>query len=98
MTYIPQSICWIESNIPETHNGFIVDDYRASGVIKGIIWVVKTIVVFICDNISELDTIFILIAMLGIFVIMAGFRKAGTKMTSGSIFGYIICKVVSELA
>lgn len=98
ITYIPQTVCWIKSNIPETHNGFIVDDHYTPAIVKGVVWVVKTIIVFICDNISQLDEVFILIAIIGVYLMMAGFRKWGNRLTVGSIWTYIACKVVADIA
>lgn len=104
ITYIPQTLAFIESNLPVVENGHIIaETAKSTPVIITLIcdcvtWLVKNVVVLICDYGTELDPVFALVAILGIFCIMAGFRKIGTKMTSTSFFGYIVCKVVSEIA
>lgn len=110
LTYIPPALASASNlipngNLPVIKDGFIIDDpHYAEGMsifgqwlVDGFIFVGKSIIGFIVTNGVELDQVFVVVAICGIFVIMAGFRKLGTKLTSGSILGYIACKVVSEV-
>lgn len=109
LTYIPNAIrvasetvpdVMPKGNLPIIKDGFIVADPHyvdgASKFLDGAVFVGKKILKFIADNGVNFDQVFVVVAICGIFVIMAGFRKLGTKLTSGSIVGYIVCKVVSE--
>lgn len=60
----------------------------------GVIWVFKKVIGFVGACGTDLDGLFIVVAIVGVFLIMAGFKNVGTKLTSGSILGYIVCKVV----
>jgi len=110
LTYIPTALTSAselmpKGNLPVVENGFVVNDpHYAEGmsafgqwVIDGFVFVGKSIITFIATNGVDLDQAFVVVAVCGIFIIMAGFRKLGTKLTSGSILGYIACKVVSEV-
>lgn len=98
INYIPKTVAFIESNLPIVENGHIIGDTveRTPLIIDGIVWVLKKVGGFIAEQGTQLDPIFSLICIIGIFIIMAGFKKLGTKITSASILGYIACKVVSE--
>lgn len=95
ISYIPPTLSSIGQKMLENGNVANSPLYKGdSAVIETIINTFKSVILFIATNCNDLDNIFILIAMLGVFFIMFGFRKVGTKMTSGSIFGYLACKVV----
>ena len=66
-------------------------------ILDGVATTSKAVIKWVSKNGVSIDGIFVVVAICGIFVVMTGFRKVGTKMTSGSIVGYIICKVVSEV-
>ena len=51
----------------------------------------KGITIFICN----FDGAFIIVAIVGIYLIMAGSKKLGTKLTSGAFILYLICKVIA---
>lgn len=95
-----ESTTLINGNLPIVENGFIVGETvpQKSAVIEwliaGVAWIGKNVIAFLA---TDGETVFILIAILGIFCMMGGFKKLGTKMTSGSILGYIICKVVTDV-
>lgn len=61
---------------------------------NGVVWVFKKVIGFIGSCGTELDGLFIVVAIIGVFLIMAGFKNLGTKFTSGSILGYVVCRVV----
>ena len=65
--------------------------------LDGVITVVKSIISFIAEQGTSLDPVFSIVAIIGVFLIMADFRGIGTKLTSASIFGYLTCKVVDLL-
>ena len=105
LTYIPNAVqvaseTMPKGNLPIIKDGFIVADPHyidgGSRFLDGAIFVGKKLLKFIADNGVDFDQVFVVVAICGVFVIMAGFRKLGTKLTSGSIVGYIVCKVVSE--
>lgn len=102
ITYTPM-ISAIKSNLPIVENGHIIKDTIDSTpllltwIVDGVVWIAKNIVVIICDYGTELDTVFGTIMVLGVFCIMMGFRKLGTKLSSGAFWTYVVCKVVSEL-
>lgn len=45
-------------------------------------------------GIVELTSVFVVVAIIGIFITMAGYRKLGTKMSSLSFLLYILLRVV----
>lgn len=95
ISYIPPTLGSIGQKMLENGNVANSPLYQGdSAVLSSIMKAIKTTILFIATNCNDLDNIFILIAILGVFCIMFGFRKLGTKMTSGSIFGYLACKVV----
>ena len=105
VAYIPSALSGLpKGNLPVVEDGFIISDphYADKGgetgkwLINGAVYVGKSVIKWIADNGVNLDQIFVVVAICGGFIIMAGFKKLGTKLTSGSIVGYIACKVVSE--
>lgn len=66
----------------------------SNAFIDGVIFVFKSIASFLGSFGTELEPIFVVVAIIGVFLIMADFRKIGTKLTSGSILGYLACRVV----
>lgn len=105
LTYLPPMLQEIpqalpKGNLPIVEKGFIVSDpHYENGfgiLVDGIIYLGKKALKFIATNGADFDQVFAIVAICGVFFIMAGFKKLGTKLTSGSIVGYTICKVVSE--
>lgn len=45
-------------------------------------------------GLDQFHDLFVLIALIGVYLIFAGNKKLGTKFTSGSILSYIILKAV----
>lgn len=43
---------------------------------------------------SEVEPIFIIVTMIGMFFVMFGLKSLGTKLTSISILGYLIARMV----
>lgn len=95
-----ESTTLINGNLPIIEDGFIVGEATPqSGMIlewfvSGVVWISKNVFGFL---VTQGDSLFVLVAICGIFCMMAGYKKLGTKMTSGSILGYIVCKVVSSV-
>lgn len=49
-------------------------------------------------SLSGMDNVFILVGLVGCIIIITGRKELGTKLTSGSIIGYIVCKGVEAYA
>lgn len=49
-------------------------------------------------TLSGMDNVFILVGLAGSMLIITGRKELGTKLTSGSIIGYIVCKGVVAYA
>lgn len=64
----------------------------------GFIWVLKQMGIGGAVIVSELDYIFLLGAIVGVYLIMAGNKRLGTKFTSLSILSYLIARVVLDSA
>ncbi len=52
----------------------------------------------LAKQLSGLDDVFVLIGLVGCIIIIIGKKELGTKLTSGSILGYIVCKGVEAYA
>lgn len=57
--------------------------------------VVGTGALALIKELAGCSTIFAIVATLGCFVIMSGRNELGTKITSGSIITFIVCKVMA---
>lgn len=68
-----------------------------SWLVDGLVYLGKAILGFIATSGETLEPIFVVVAICGFFLIMAGFNKWGYKLTSGSILGFIGCKVCGAL-
>lgn len=66
-------------------------------LVDGLLYLGKAILGFIGTSGEALEPIFVVIAICGFFLIMAGFDKWGYKLTSGSVVGFIGCKVLSAV-
>lgn len=62
---------------------------------EGLIIIGKAAVVCI-KELAGYPDVFVLVAVAGMIVVITGRKELGTKITSGSMLGYIICKVVAE--
>lgn len=74
--------------------GELIDKSFLQQLVEGILWAGGKVLHFVATCGTELDSIFIVVAIVGFFFIMADCKKLGCKLTSGSIIGYLICKVV----
>lgn len=63
-------------------------------LLDGLIWVGKQLFLALAYLAESGEMIFVLVAICGFFLIMAGFKGFGNKMISGSILTYFLCKVV----
>lgn len=86
-------------NLPVIQNGKIIKETYANGslFVSGIMWIGKGILKCIVYLGKEAYPLFVIIGVCGFFVVMAGNKKIGLKVTSGSILGYTFCKIVGEL-
>mgnify|MGYP001305456714 CR=1 FL=1 len=62
-------------------------------IIDGVVYLFKSSIAFIGKYGTTLEPIFVVIAICGFFLIMAGCDKWGSKLASGSVVGFILCKV-----
>lgn len=60
-------------------------------ILDGILNYIST---FLSSGVIELTPVFILIAMIGVLISMAGFRKTGVKVSSLSFLIYILLRAV----
>ena len=58
-------------------------------------WLITIGVKGIAAFMINFDGAFIIVAIVGIYLIMAGSKKLGTKLTSGAFILYLICKVIA---
>ena len=79
---------WICGKVVDAIKWLLTEGVKAIGV--GAITLAK--------QLSSLDDVFVLIGLVGCMVIIIGKKELGTKLTSGSILGYIICKGVEAYA
>lgn len=70
---------------------------NSNWLVDGLLYLGKAILGFIGTSGEALEPIFVVIAICGFFLIMAGFDKWGYKLTSGSVVGFIGCKVLSAV-
>lgn len=49
---------------------------------------------FLSGGVTELTPVFVVAAIIGVFVTMAGYKKLGTKMSSLSFLLYLLLRVV----
>lgn len=72
--------------------------WTAEKIGEGILWVLKIVGKGIAKGLIAViqgsDAIFIIVAMVGVYFIMSGNRKLGTKLTSGSFLTYVLAKAV----
>lgn len=62
-------------------------------LLDGIMYAGKSIFKFITEQGATLEPVFIVVAICGFFLIMAGADVVGKKIVSGSVISYIVCKV-----
>ena len=86
-------------NLPVVKNGKIIKDTYDNGnlFVSGMTWIGKGILKCIVYLGKEAYPVFVVIGVCGFFIVMAGHKKIGLKVTSGSILSYAFCKVVGEL-
>ncbi|KJS81659.1 MAG: hypothetical protein JM58_16425 [Peptococcaceae bacterium BICA1-8] len=65
-------------------------------IFQGLSWIIDKISNGLGFAIKDLDGVLIIIAIIGVYFIMAGNKKLGTKITSGSIIVYAILRAVIE--
>lgn len=61
---------------------------------KGFVWVLGGTAKGIGITATELEPVFIVVAMIGAFFIIFGEKRWGTKLTSISIFAYVLVRVI----
>lgn len=77
----------------EIHKGTVGKSF----IVDGVVYLFKSSVAFMGKYGTTLEPIFVIVAICGFFLIMAGCDKWGSKLTSGSVVGFILLKVC-ELA
>lgn len=85
---IEKGIGWIFGKVGDAIKWLLTEGVKAMGL--GAIALAK--------RLSGLDDVFVLIGLVGCIVIIIGKKELGTKLTSGSIIGYIVCKGVETYA
>lgn len=68
-----------------------------SWLLDGVIYAGKEIIKFIGNSGATLEPIFVIVAIGGFFIVMAGYHKLGNKVVGGSILGYMLCKVCDAI-
>lgn len=68
-----------------------------SWLLDGILYLGKSFIGFIGTAGSTLEPIFVVVAICGFFLVMAGFDIMGKKLVGGSIVGYVACKVCEAI-
>lgn len=91
---------WLESVAKKAvENGEIINDrwssYEggANDILDILTWIAKGTVTAIGFIGEYGDPIFLVVAICGFFLIMAGFKSMGNKFVGGSVLGYLLCKV-----
>ena len=86
-------------NLPIVENGKVIKEtYENGNVVIDIVgWIGTKILKLIIYLGKEAYPVFVIIGICGFFIVMAGNKRLGLKITSGSIVTYSICKVVSEV-
>lgn len=86
-------------NLPIVENGKIIKDTYDNGnlFIDGLVWIGTGILKVVVYLGKEAYPVFVIVGICGFFIVMAGHKKLGLKITSGSVMGYAFCKVVGEL-
>lgn len=84
-------------NGAETESAIIDKINNSNWLVDGILVLGKHILRFIGNSGMTLEPIFVVVAIIGFFLIMGGFDKWGYKLTSGSIIGFIGCKLVGAI-
>lgn len=64
-----------------------------SWLVDGILYLGKSIIGFLATAGTSLEPVFVIVAICGFFLVMAGFDVMGKKLVGGSILGYVVCKV-----
>lgn len=98
--YIPVATSSVINNMLE--NGNITNSPinqipDSSWLVDGLLYLGKAILGFIGTSGEALEPIFVVVAICGFFLIMAGFDKWGYKLTSGSVIGFISCKILGAV-
>lgn len=62
-------------------------------------WLIERLGQFVGEGIgytaTQLEPVFVIIAMLGVFLMLFGAKKLGTKLTSVSILIYTLTRIIS---
>lgn len=101
ITYIPATIVSTAETFLE--NGNVVNSSIGQAgtnnnwIVNGVIYLGKSLLGFLATSGETLEPIFVVVAICGFFLIMAGFDKWGYKLTSGSIVGFIGCKICGAI-
>lgn len=69
---------------------------------EGVVWGLKEGLeligagaVALIKELSGCSVVFTIVGVIGMFIVMTGRKELGTKLTSGSVIGYIFCKAVA---
>ena len=98
--YIPVATSSVVNTILENGNvanSAINQTHDSSWLVDGLLYLGKAILGFIGASGEALEPIFVVVAICGFFLIMAGFDKWGYKLTSGSVIGFIGCKILGAV-
>lgn len=85
---LSKGLGWVFGKIGDVIKWLFSEGFKALGVAT----------LTLAKTLSSMDNVFVLVGLLGCIVIIIGNKELGTKLTSGSILGYIICKGVEAYA
>lgn len=85
---ISKGLGWVFGKIGDVAKWLFTEGFKALGVAA----------LTLAKTLSGMDNVFILVGLVGCILIIIGKKELGTKFTSGSILGYIICKGVEAYA
>lgn len=68
-----------------------------SWLLDGILYLGKSIIGFMATAGTTLEPIFVIVAICGFFLVMAGFNVMGKRLVGGSVAGYMVCKVCDAI-
>lgn len=86
-------------NLPIIETGKIVGETSSNEpfIVSAIIWIGKGLMKLVVYLGNEAYPIFLIVAIGGFFIVMAGHKKLGYKITSGCILGYLSCRLIGEM-
>lgn len=69
----------------------------SSFLLDGLVYLGKAIGGFVASMGCSLEPVFVVFAICGFFLLMAGFDKMGKKIVGGSVLVFTVCKVCDSI-